>query len=117
MRSSQRWLAAASAGTLLPLAALTSTPPAAADCTNANGVTVCAQGDVRGSNTGGGAGGTTGTYYPYPCEYDYYCDDWGVDILLDVDAPDFDVGRPGNPGARPDNNLPGGGRRGGGGRR
>lgn len=93
---------------------LMSAPPASADCTSANGVTVCAQGDVRGSDTGSGAGGTTGPYFPYPCEYDYYCDDWGADLTLDVDVPVGGVGRPGGPANRPDNSLPGGNRGGGG---
>lgn len=90
-------------------------PTAAADCTEAGGVTVCAQGQVRGSN--GAPDGSTGPYYPYPCEYDWYCIDGGVDVILDVDKPDGDFGRPGQPGARPDNSLPGGGRGGGGGGR
>lgn len=97
----------------LLLYTLVSTPPASADCTSANGVTVCAQGDVRGSNTGSGAGGTNGPYVPYPCEYDYYCDGWGADMDLDVDVPVGGVGRPGGPGNRPDNSLPGGNRGGG----
>ncbi|KUI30149.1 hypothetical protein AU196_05970 [Mycobacterium sp. IS-1742] len=114
MRVMRRRLAVGATGVLLPFGALASAAPALADCTNAGGVTVCAQGDVRGSDTGGTVG-STGPYYPYPCEYDYYCDDWGVDLILDVDPPGGDLGRPGGPGARPDNSLPGG-RPGGGGR-
>lgn len=91
---------------------LVAAAPAGADCTSAGGVTLCSQGDVRGSNTGDGPSGA-GPYYPYPCEYDYLCDDeWGVGINLDLDAPD--IGRP-NPPNRP--NRPGGSGRGGGGRR
>lgn len=116
MHVTHRLLAAGAAVALLPLGALASAAPALADCTNAGGVTVCAQGDVRGTD-GGAASGNTGPYFPYPCEYDYYCNDWGADLILDVDPPGGDLGRPGGPGARPDNSLPGGGRRGGGGRR
>jgi hypothetical protein len=41
--------------------------PPAADCTNANGVSVCAQGEVRGSDGGSGPG-LTGPVVPYPCD-------------------------------------------------
>jgi hypothetical protein len=57
-------------------------------------VTVCAQGDVRGCDTGSGAGNTTGPYYPYPCEYDYYYLDEGLDVILDVDRPNGDLAAP-----------------------
>jgi hypothetical protein len=96
-----------------------------ADCTNAGGVTVCAQGEVRGSSSG--SSGSTGPYFPYPCEADYLCNDSGVSIVLDpdlpIDPPDFgrpgrpDIGAPGRPGNRPDGGGRGGGNRGGGGRR
>ncbi|TFV56826.1 hypothetical protein E4P42_17860 [Mycobacterium sp. PS03-16] len=115
MHQIDRPLAVGAVAVLLPMGMFASAGPARADCTNAGGVTVCAQGDVRGSD-GGTGGGSAGPYYPYPCEYDYYCDDWGVDLILDVDGPDGDLGRPGRPGAGPDNSLPGG-NRGGGGRR
>lgn len=85
-------------------------PPAAADCTSAGGTTICSQGDVRGANTGNGPG-SSGPYMPYPCSYDWYCDDgvtWGVDVDWD---PGIGIGAPGRPGNRPGG---GGGRPGGG---
>lgn len=90
---------------------LVTATPAAADCTSSAGVTLCSQGEVRGSNTGDGPSGA-GPYMPYPCEYDYLCDDtYGWGLAFDVDA---DIDRPNNPG-RPDRpNRP---NRGGGGRR
>ena len=86
------------------LASVVVASPAAADCTSSAGVTLCSQGDVRGSNTGDGPSGSSGPYYPYPCEYDYLCDDYGVGVVFDLNPPNFD---------RPD--RPPGGR--GGGRR
>jgi hypothetical protein len=93
---------------------LVTASPTAADCTSSGGVTLCSQGDVRGSDTGDGPSGA-GPYMPYPCEYDYLCDDdygWGIAVDLDPGLrppiggrPD----RPSNPGGRG-----GGGRRGGG---
>lgn len=70
-------------------------PPAAADCVSSSGTTICSQGTVRGSDTGNGPSGAE-PYYPYPCEYDWYCDD-GVNIILG----DGDIGFPGRPGNRP----------------
>ena len=101
------------------IAGLSIAPSAGADCTSAGGTTICAQGDSRGANTGGGPG--TGPYVPYPCDYDWYCnDDYNWDIDLDWDpgigigGPGIDpgpgVGLPGRPGNRPG----GGGGRGGG---
>jgi hypothetical protein len=79
---------------------------AVADCTSSAGVTLCSQGDARGPDTGDGPSGA-GPAYPYPCEYDYLCDDdWGVGFAFDLDGPD--VGPPDRPD-RPD--RPGGGRR------
>lgn len=91
MRKSQRVAVTglASAMLLVPLN-FSSAPAASADCTNANGTTVCAQGSVRGPDTGSGAG-YQGPYVPYPCEYDWMCDD-GLSIALD--PPD----RPWRPG-------------------
>lgn len=84
--------------------------PAAADCTSSGGVTLCSQGDVRGSDTGAGPSGA-GPYMPYPCQYDYLCDDdYGWGFAFDLDA---DIDRPVGPG-RPDGPNRGGGRRGGG---
>ena len=80
--------------------------PAKADCTSSAGVTLCSQGDVRGSDTGGGPSGA-GPYYPYPCEDDYLCNDYGgVGVIFDLDpgigrpdGPDR-PNRPGRPGGR-----------------
>lgn len=85
---------------ITPIAYLITAPTADADCTGSGGVTVCAQGEVRGSS-GGSGGGSASPWYPYPCEYDYYCDDGGLSVILD---PDID--RPDPP--RVDNSLPGG---------
>ena len=53
------------------------------------------QGDVRGADTGGGPGSGSGPYMPYPCDYDWYCND-GVtwDIGMDWD-PGIGIGAPG----------------------
>ena len=86
--------------------------PAAADCTSSAGVTLCSQGDVRGSDTGDGPSGA-GPYYPYPCTYDYLCDDeYGVGFAFDFDADLNPPVRPDRPD-RPDrpNRPRGGGRR------
>jgi hypothetical protein len=83
-------------------------PSASGDCSNSNGVTVCAQGEVRGGGGGTGPTGSSGPYYPYPCEDDYLCDDGGVSIVLNPGRPDIGYpGRPGGPGGG------GGGRSGG----
>ena len=81
--------------------------PTLAECTSSAGVTVCAQGESRGADTGGGPGSLSGPYYPYPCEYDWTCgDDGGLGSII-AGAGD----RPG--GGRPDRpnrpNRPGGG--------
>ena len=87
---------------------LVTATPAAADCSTSSGVTLCSQGDVRGSDSGPGPGTTrAGPWYPYPCEYDYYCDDGGVSIILG--GGDVDIDRPGGGPNRPS----GGGGRGG----
>ena len=55
---------------------LAAPPAAAADCIkNADGVTVCGHGDVRGSQNFS-PDIETGPVYPYPCEEDdWYCGD------------------------------------------
>lgn len=86
----------------LPALSLTAAPPSAADCVNANGTTLCAQGDVRG----GGSTTSSTPYVPYPCEHDWYCDNWGMDVILGSEyrpptvnpSPPPDFGRPGRPG-------------------
>ncbi|MCH9708363.1 MAG: hypothetical protein K0U69_02480 [Actinomycetia bacterium] len=86
-------------------------PTAGADCTSANGTTICSQGESRGSDTGDGPSGA-GPYVPYPCGYDWYCNGntWGVNLLVDPGPPG--IGLPGPPGNRPGGgpaNRPGGG--------
>jgi hypothetical protein len=66
--------------------------PARADCVNAGAATVCAQGTVTG---GGPDAPTAGPYMPYPCEYDWLCDDGGLSIV--INPPDRPV-RPGGGG-------------------
>lgn len=82
------------------LALLLHPPVAAADCTTSGGVTVCAQGTVSGPS---GGPSSSGPYYPYPCDYDWLCDDGGVSIVLDPGPPSggIDIGLPGRPGNRP----------------
>lgn len=86
------------ASVLLPAAfaaGLVTAPSAAADCVSSSGTTICSQGSVRGSDSGQGPG-LSGPAVPYPCEYDWYCDDGDLNIILDPGGPDF--GRPGRPG-------------------
>ncbi len=94
---------------------LEATPTAHADCVSSGGTTISSQGDVRGADNGAGAGAGSGPYVPYPCTYDWYCND-GVtwDINMDWD-PGVGIGAPGRPGNRPGGGGGGGGR--GGGRR
>ena len=100
-----------SASTLLPsvllpaafAAGMVMAPSAAADCVSSSGTTICSQGSVRGSDSGQGPG-LSGPAVPYPCEYDWYCDDWDLDVILDPGpgrpgGPD--IGRPGRPGIGP----------------
>ncbi|KGI67240.1 hypothetical protein MJO55_06810 [Mycolicibacterium rufum] len=93
----------------LVCAALEAPPTAHADCVSSGGTTVCSQGEVRGADNGAGAGGS-GPYVPYPCSYDWYCND-GVtwDINMDWD-PGVGIGAPGRPGNRPGGGGGGGGR-------
>lgn len=72
---------------------LLSASPAAAECTQAGGAYVCAQGDVRG---GGPNPPSAGPYYPGYCADPWYCDDWGIDVVLDPGRPG--IGGPGGPG-------------------
>lgn len=63
--------------------ALVTSVPAAADCVSSSGTTVCSQGTVRGSDTGQGPGTlNTGPAWPYPCDYDWYCNDGGLSIIF-----------------------------------
>ncbi|MEH3141830.1 MAG: hypothetical protein PGN37_16960 [Mycobacterium kyogaense] len=64
-------------------AALAVAPAAGAECVSSNGTTVCSQGSVRGTNNGQGPGTLdTGPAWPYPCDYDWYCDDGGLSIIF-----------------------------------
>ena len=77
-------------------------PTAAADCVTSGNTTICSVG-----------GGSNGPSVPYPCQYDYYCDDsYGWELDLDAD-PGPGVGLPGSPGNRPGGGGGGGGGRGG----
>lgn len=77
-------------------------PVAAAECTTSGNTTICSIGGT----------GRSGPSVPYPCQYDYYCDEsYGWEFDLDAD-PGAGVGLPGSPGNRPGG---GGGRPGGGG--
>lgn len=74
-------------------AAIAEAPAASADCTNAGGAYVCAQGDVRG---GGPTPPQAGPLVPYPCG-DWYCNG-GLQIVLDPGRPNRPGGgRPGGP--------------------
>ncbi|HXD24722.1 MAG TPA: hypothetical protein VN609_02240 [Propionibacteriaceae bacterium] len=88
MKLTQRYLVSLLA-MALALLGLLAAPPATAGCTTSGNATVCAQGDVRGSDTGPS---DTGPYYPYPCADDWLCAG-GVDIVW---GPIWD--RPGGPG-------------------
>ncbi|TQR86654.1 hypothetical protein D8S82_10940 [Mycobacterium hodleri] len=107
MRIRQRCLALVFAVAATPLG-MVSAPQAGADCTSSGGVTLCSQGEVRGSS---GAPVSTGPYVPYPCEYDWLCDGSELDIILPPDPGPPDIGFPGTPGNRP--GRPGGGGGGG----
>lgn len=87
MKLTQRYLmpALVAAPAVLGLVAAA---PATASCTTSGNATVCAQGDVRGADTGP----SSGPYDPYPCADDWLCAD-GVDIVW---GPIWD--RPGGPG-------------------
>lgn len=105
-------VAAVLATAVLVGAGLEAAPSARADCVSSGGTTICSQGEVRGADNGAGPGTGGGPYVPYPCDYDWYCND-GVtwDINMDWD-PGVGIGAPGRPG-----NRPGGGGGGGGGGR
>ncbi|MBP2454823.1 hypothetical protein [Mycolicibacterium lutetiense] len=87
-------------GLTIPIA-VSVAPPAAADCVDAGGSTVCAQGTVRG---GGPEAPKAGPYYPYYCTDAWSCGDWGLDINIDPGPPD-NGGGGGGGGWRP--NRPG----------
>lgn len=91
MRRRQRYLIVGLTLTAIPFGIAVG-PPASADCVDAGGAHVCAQGTVRG---GGPDAPSAGPYYPSYCADPWYCDDgWDVDVIL----PPPDFGRPGRPG-------------------
>lgn len=92
MGKTRGYLGVGLAASAVPLGLIVA-PPAAAECTSSGGSTVCAQGSVRGAD---GPPMSTGPYYPYPCEYDWLCDDGGLSIIVNPGPPD--IGRPGRPG-------------------
>lgn len=75
-----RWTVALLTGALAT-ASLVAPAPARAECVNSGGATVCAQGQVRGS--GQPPPPTAGPYVPYPCDYDPFCYDGGLSIIID----------------------------------
>lgn len=99
--------------TVLPSYLVFTAPPASAECTETGGITMC-QNEVRRADTGPA---DQDLWYPYPCEYDYLCDDglsvFDYDSDNDVRPPEPgrpDIGLPGRPGDRPDRpDAPGGG--------
>lgn len=112
----------------LAVVPITVAPTAAADCTSSGGTTLCSQGDSRGTDSGSGPSGGADPYVPYPCGYDWYCnDDYGWGVVLDLDPGWPGIGGPGGPGiggpgiggpGRPEvSPRSGGGSRGGGGGR
>jgi hypothetical protein len=100
----ERYLTVVLAVTALPIATVLTAPPAAADCNNAGGATVCAQGEVRGAD---GVPIAATPVVPYPCEYDWYCDS-GWDLNVDWN-PGPGIGGPGGGGGIGGPGRPGGG--------
>lgn len=101
MRSMWRPVLLGLAGLTVPITiTITTAPPAAAECIDAGGSTVCAQGNVRG---GGPTPPKAGPYYPYYCANDWYCAGGGLEINIDPRPPDNGGGgggggwRPGRP--------------------
>jgi hypothetical protein len=70
-------LAAASAVLASTLAAA---PPAAADCVDGGGITICSQGETRKTNTSPVPRAST-PYVPLDCAQDWLCDQ-GLGIAL-----------------------------------
>jgi hypothetical protein len=84
---------------IVPSSLASNTPRAFAGCTETGGITMC-QNVVRGANSGREE---EALWYPYPCEYDYLCDD-GASVF---DNNDNDNNARPPAGNRPDNGLPG----------
>ena len=79
MRIRHTYLTAILAAAFAALATtLAAAPPAAADCVDSGGVTLCSQGEVTGSS---GAPVAATPYVPLPCDLDWLCD-MGESIAL-----------------------------------
>jgi hypothetical protein len=95
VRLRQRYLILGIAMTMTPIA-VTVASPASAECVDAGGSTVCAQGTVRG---GGPDAPSAGPYYPSYCADPWYCDnDWDLDIAVNPRPPGGGGIFPGRPG-------------------
>ena len=59
--------------------------PAYANCISSEGITICAQGQARGPDTGEGPVDhhEMGPYFPYPCESDFYCEHSPLDYITE----------------------------------
>ncbi|WP_099022971.1 hypothetical protein [Mycolicibacterium palauense] len=80
MRSKRRYLMWGLATAALPAVTVLAAPQAAgsSDCNTSAETTVCAQGEVRGSD---GVPRAASPAVPYPCEYDWYCDTgWDLNV-------------------------------------
>lgn len=86
-------------------------PAQADDCTSSGGVTICAQGDARGSDTGKGPASSAHEYL-VPCAVDGLCDGSDFDFAEPQEPDSPGDGRPDRP-LRPNRpllpNRPGGG--------
>ena len=65
-------------------AGLVAAPTATAECISSAGTTLCSQGSARGADTGAGPGSMSGPFVPYPCAYDWYCDDRGLGFNVGI---------------------------------
>lgn len=75
---------------------LSAAPAAGADCESRNGTMLCTDGSPQTRSSEGEGS------YSYPCEFDWYCDDFGLDIVLDNDRPAANPPSPNNDLPRPD---------------
>jgi hypothetical protein len=98
MRRTQRYLLCGLVTVMAPIGVVTMAPQASAECIDAGGVTVCAQGQVSGPD---GVARPQTPYVPYPCEFDWLCDDSDADVPVGPPGGGIDIGRPGRPGDRP----------------
>ena len=72
MRIRHTYLTAMLAASAALASTLAAAPPAAADCVEGGGVTLCSQGESRVSNRTPLP--ATTPYVPYPCDLDWLCD-------------------------------------------